>query len=58
MTAVMRLFGTVSPTSVALKFVQEVLQCNPHDTLQVHLSFSVLAEMEENLIKVLMVTAI
>lgn len=58
MTAVVRLFGTVSPTSVALKFMQEPFQCNPHDTLQVHLSVSVLAEMEEKLIKVLMVTAI
>lgn len=54
----MRLFGTVSPTSVALKFIQEALQYNPHDTLRVHLSFSVLAEMEEKLIKVPMVTAI
>lgn len=58
MTAVMRLFGTASSTSVALKFIQEVLQCNPHTTLQVHLSFSVLAEKEEKPIKVLMVTAI
>jgi len=58
MTAVTRLFGTVSPTSVALKFIQGPLQCNPHDTLKVHLPFSVLAEMEEKLIKVLMVTAI
>lgn len=54
----MGLFGTVSPTSVALKFIQKALQCNPRDTLQVHLSFSVLAEMKEKLIEVLMVTAL
>lgn len=58
MTAVMRLFGIVSPTSVALKFTQEALQCNPHDALQEHPSFPVLADMEEKLIKLLMVRAV
>lgn len=58
MTAVMRLFGPVSPTSVALKFIQKALQYNSRDTLQVHLSFSVLAEMKEKLIKLLMITAL
>lgn len=47
----------VPPTSKALKFIRKALQCNPRDTSQAHPFFSVLVEMEEKLIKVLMVPA-